>query len=183
MNLNKPRLTLHPHFLELLFAHKSKASAVFKDILGLHEISHFSISHIDNQGEMLTLSSTPSLEYNLFNSDLWRFDQTYHHTWYELCTSSPWQALYTPERYDELYYLKQAQTNYPIGLSMAVNKMDGYIIYSIAANSECPMTQDRFDNHHDDFYRIGTYCSNELLPLLLADRLTRAQETRIITSH
>lgn len=183
MSTIKPNLTLHPDFFEILFAHKSKVYSVFNDVLGLCDISHFAISHIDNQHKILTLSSTPSLEFNLFNSTLWRFDKTYHHQWYELCISSPWYTLYTPERYDELYFLKQIKHHYSIGLSMVIKVLDGYIIYSIASNKECLLTQKRFENQHADFYKIGAYCSNALLPLLLEHRIEGKHTTKIITSH
>ena len=167
MNLSNQLPSLHPHFLELLFAYKSQVAAVFNDILGLYEISHFAISHIDNQNRLLTFSSTPSLEFNLFNSELWRFDQTYQPIWYSLCSSSPWQSLYNFKRYDELYYLKQIKHHYPVGLSMAVKTSDSYIIYSIATDKKNPHTQEFFINQQEHFYRIGEYCNKGLKPLIL----------------
>ncbi len=162
------QISLHPNFLETLFAHKSQVSTVFKDILGLYKINHFAISHIDSQSRLLTLSSTPSLEFNLFSSNLWRFDKTYQPNWYSLCSSSPWQSLYSSERYDELYYLKQLKHHYPIGLSMAVKTADSHLIYSIASEAECQQTQAFFTSQQAHFNRIGEYCSNALLPLILA---------------
>lgn len=168
MNISNRQTSLHPDFLETLFAHKSQVSTVFKDILGLYEISHFAISHIDNQGRLLTLSSTPSLEFNLFNSALWRFDKTYQPSWYSLCLSSPWQSLYSSMRYDELYYLKQIKHRFPIGLSIAVKTADTYVIYSIASDKTCQQMQAFFINQQEHFYKIGEYCSNALLPLIVA---------------
>ena len=167
MNICNRQISLHPNFLEALFAHRSQVTTVFKDILGLYEISHFAISHIDSRQRLLTFSSTPSLEFNLFNSDLWRFDKTYHPSWYRLCLTSSWQPLYSSERYDELYYLKQIKPHYPIGLSMAVKTTDSYVIYSIASAKDCQQTQELFINQQSYFYRIGEYCSNALLPLIL----------------
>lgn len=166
MNLNNQQPSLHPNFLDMLFAYKSQVSAVFNDILGLYEIRHFAISHIDNQNRLTTFSSTPSLEFNLFNTEIWRFDQTYHPSWYSLCLSSPWQALYNFKRYDELYYLKQIKHYYTIGLSMAVKTSDSYVIYSIASDSKDQQTQAFFINQQAHFHRIGEYCSKSLLSLL-----------------
>lgn len=160
---------LHPHFLDTLFAYKGKVSSIFKDVLGLYEISHIAISHIDENSELLSLSSTPSLEFNLFNSNLWRFDRTYQTSWYSSCISSPWQSLYAPERYDELYYLKQIKHHYPLGLSLAVKLGDCHVIYSIATHKNCPYTHELFDNQHENFYKIGQYCNNLLWPLFNHD--------------
>ena len=162
MNKIKHSITPHPNFLETLFAYKSPVSAVFKDVLGLNDLHHIALSYIHNQ-QILTLSSTPSLEFNLFSSPLWQFDRTYHSSWYSLGTPSAWQSLYAPAQYDALYYLKQIKHHYPTGLSMAIKSMDSYIIYSIASHNDDALVE----NELTDFYKIGAYCSKALLPLLI----------------
>lgn len=155
----------HTHFLETLFAYQCKVGQVFKDVLGLCEINHIAISHIDSNHKFLTFSSTPSLEFNLFHSNLWRFDRTYQINWYSLCALSPWQSLYTPKHFDALYYLKQIKHQYPLGLSFAIKQKTSHLVYSMASHNDDLYTHERFTNHVEDFYKIGTYCSNALLPL------------------
>ena len=121
------------------------------------------MSYINSQHQLLSLSSTPSLEFNLFSSHLWQFDKTYQSQWYHLCKPSTWQALYTPKRYDELYYLKQVKHRYPVGLSMATQSMDAYIIYSLASHQVLALTEGQYE----DLYKIGAYCGNALLPIFL----------------
>ena len=158
-------ITPHANFLETLFAYQGKVSQVFKDVLGLCEINHIAVSHINSNQKLLAFSSTPSLEFNLFHSNLWRFDKTYQTSWYGLCALSPWQSLYTPKHFDALYYLKQIKHQYPLGLSFAVKLSNSHLVYSIASHKDCLPTRERFTNHQEDFYKIGTYCSNSLLPL------------------
>ncbi len=162
MNIKNQGITPHPAFLETLFAYKSQVSAVFKDVLGLNNVHHIALSTIHQQ-QLLTLSSTPSLEFNLFSSPLWQFDKTYQPCWYNLCKPSPWQSLYAPTRYNELYYLKQAKHQYPVGLSMAIESMDSPIIYSLASHNANALAE----HQQEDFYKIGAYCSHALLPVLL----------------
>src|SRR5688500_1882937 len=107
MDNYKSDVTIHADFLDFLFANKSKASSIFRDILGIHEIDHFSITLVDSKRQLLCLSSTPALEFNLFKSELWHFDQSYHPAWFKKEQSNSWQSLYDPLRYDELYYVKQ----------------------------------------------------------------------------
>ncbi len=165
MNHINKKIVPHPRVLETLFAYKGKVSSVFKDVLGLFDISHIALSRIDENLELQSLSSTPSLEFNLFKSSLWRFDKTYQTSWYSSCTPSPWQSLYAPERYDELYYLKQMQHHYPLGLSIAEKLTNCHVIYSIASHKDCQHTREIFESQHENFYKIGQYCSNLLLPL------------------
>ena len=155
----------HPQLLELLFAFKGKVSNVFRDVLGLHEIHHIALTHINNNQELITFSSTPSLEYNLFSGQLWRYDLSYSPQWYHLCTQAYWPALYHPNRYDELYYLKQIKHAFPLGLSLAATLNEKQVIFSLASHKSCLATQEVFTNQRDDFYKIGQYCSNMLNPL------------------
>ena len=164
INTNKT-ITPHSCFLETLFAYKSRASSVFRDVLGLYEISHIAISHIDNSRELLSFSSTPSLEFNLFKNNLWRFDKTFQPNWYSLCAHASWESLYAPERYDELYYLKQIKHHHPLSVSLSAKSATGHVIYSLATHKDCEHARDTFNTQHENFYKIGQYCTNLLLPL------------------
>lgn len=158
-------MTLHSQFLELLFIHQKTVNQAFKDVLGLHDINHMALTYVNNNQQIMSLSSTPSLEFNLFSTDLWPFDNTYQPGWYELCTSSPWQALYAPDHYQALYDLKQLKHRYLLGLSFAEKLEDGHMIYSIASHKDTPDTRDLFATQQEAFYRIGQYCRHLLLPI------------------
>lgn len=165
MENSRNTLELHPQFLDVLFAFKSKAFKTFREVLGIHELHHISVTRVDENNQMLSLSSTPALEFNLFSSPLWIYDNTYSPSWFHLKTQEFWQALYHPTRYDELYYLKQIKHTYPVGLSMASKVDNDYIIYSLASNKSCNYTKELFTTHHEDFYKIGQYCYNMLYSL------------------
>lgn len=164
MENSRKDLVLHSQLLEILFAFKSKVSNVFRDVLGIHEIHHIALTRINKHNELLTLSSTPAMEFNLFNSFLWKYDLTYNPKWFKLCAQDYWQTLYNKKRYDELYYLKQIKHGFPIGLSLAAKMNDHYVIYSIASHKSCSYTRELFSTHQEDFYKIGLYCSNMLNP-------------------
>lgn len=157
----------HPQLIEALFAFKSRVASVFRDVLGLHEIHHVAVAQINKKQEILTFSSTPAMEFNLFSSQLWRFDRSYDPLWIASCTQTAWQSLYDPTRYDELYYLKQLKHHYPIGYSLAAKSEDAFFIYSFASKRSCGHTQELFANQYDDFYKIGQYCSNMLSSLFM----------------
>lgn len=157
---------LHPELLEVLFMFKSKVSSVFRDVLGIHEIDHVAFARISEHNQLLVLSSTPAMEFNLFSSVLWRYDKTYQPQWFQTCMQDYWQNLYLHSRYDELYYLKQIKHAYSIGLSLAAKMGEEYYIYSLASRKSCAHTRELFAHQHEDFYKIGQYCSNNLIQLL-----------------
>lgn len=167
MDISQQGITLHPHWLNQLFAYQSKTRAVFSDVLGIHEINHIALAYLSSTHTLHALSSTPSMEYNLFSSGLWRFDRSYDLNWFSQCTSASWQSLYTPERFDELYYIKQAKPNYPLGLSIAAKTANGYIVYAIASATNTEYTQAIFSHQQHELIQIGQYCSTQLLPLLI----------------
>lgn len=167
MENSRSNLVPHPQFLEILFAFKNKVSTVFRDVLGMHEIHHIALTRINKNNQLLTLSSTPAMEFNLFKSPLWRYDQSYNPKWFNLCTQAYWQTLYNQARYDELYYLKQIKHSFPIGLSLAAKIDDNYVIYSLASHKSCAHTREVFATQQEDFYKIGQYCSNMLSPLFI----------------
>lgn len=155
----------HPFFLEALFTFKCKVSNIFREILGLHEINHIAITRINAKQEILTFSSTPALEFNLFNTNLWHFDKTYQKNWFQTLSQATWHSLYTAERYDELYYLKQIKHNYSLGYSLSARIEDIFFIYSFASMQFSSSTKEQFANNPDNFYKMGQYCTNQLIPL------------------
>lgn len=159
------KVTPHPAFLDFLFAFKKKTSSVFRDILGIHDLAHLAITQVSTGNHLLTLSSTPSLEFNLFSSPLWHYDRSYDPAWFSSPIPCYWHQLYHPERYDELYYLKQIKHQYALGLSLATALADKKIIYSLAIQHDTPQARELFSCMHDDFYKIGQYCFNLLEPL------------------
>jgi hypothetical protein len=154
----------HPQFWEILFAYRSRVSNIFKEILGLYEINHISLTRISNN-QLLTLSSTPAMEFNLFNSSLWRYDLSYNPKWYKQCTQDYWETLYHQKHYDELYYLKQIKHTLPLGLSFANQIGKEFVIYSLASHKSCPHTLELFTSQKEEFNKIGTYCSSMLDPI------------------
>ncbi|MBA2656652.1 MAG: hypothetical protein H0U70_06655 [Tatlockia sp.] len=152
----------HPQLLEALFVFRPRVSTIFRDVLGIHEIHHIAITQITSAQQILTFSSTPAMEFNLFNSNLWRYDKSYHPDWFRKCSQSDWQSLYTNSRYDELYYLKQVKHHYPLGYSLAAQLEENFFIYSFASHHACEQTRELFSHRYDDFYKIGQYCSKML---------------------
>ncbi len=167
MDIFQQDLALHPQWLDKLFAHKSKTRAIFRDVLTLHEVNHIAMTYITPHNTLLTLSSTPSLEYNLFSSVLWRFDNTYNPDWFKQCIHASWQSLYSAERYDELYYIKQIKPRYPLGISIATILGSGHVIYSIASAIDSEYTREIFSTKQDELLKLGQYCTTHLSSLFI----------------
>jgi hypothetical protein len=163
MDISAQNVILHPDWLNCLFAFKSKSRRVFRDVLGIYDITHIAIAYIAHNQPLLTLSSTPSLEYNLFSSPLWRFDASFHPDWFKQCQHASWQSLFAPERFDELYYIKHVKPRYPLGLSIARPLNNGHVIYAIGASKNTIEMQTLFNTEPDKLCQLGQYCMTQLL--------------------
>lgn len=173
----------HPQMLEALFAHRSKVASIFRDVLGLHEIHHLALTEINSHGEILIFSSTPAMEFNLFSTPLWRYDQSYNPLWYSKRTQANWQTLYSPERYDELYYLKQIKHNLPLGFSLAASREDTSLIYSMASRAAPEKFLTIIQNQREDLYKIGQYCSNLLFDLFQSYQQPTPASSLLLPEH
>ncbi len=162
---NPPPITLHPNALDLLFSHKETVSQVFKDVLGLHGIEHIALTHLLPTHELLALSSTPAMEFNLFSSPFWHFDKTYHPSWQATNTPARWEALYSKTHFDNLLYIKQIKPCLPLGLSFVTQTPKGPMVCSLASHSASAAQQGLFESHQPDFYKIGLYCAQKLMLL------------------
>ena len=178
-NWCKP-VTPHPQFLDLLFTFRSKVFSVYREIMGIHEISHIAVNYITNDQKLICLSSTPSIEFNLFSSPLWHFDRSYHPQWYLKKETALWQDLYHPERFDELYYLKQIKPRLSFGVTIGAEHQGRSLILSMATSKSCETTRELFEHKHDDFQKIGLYCFNQLKPLF--NPYDHAQENALATT-
>lgn len=165
MEYSYNKLMPHPKFLDTLFAFKSNVSNVFKDVLDIHQINHIAITRVDKSQQLLVLSSTPAMEYNLFTSNLWRYDNNYNPEHFCLGQMTPWPTLYQSEKYNELYAVRQLQHNFPTGFSLASTFADHSYIYSFASRHFSNEVREELIHIQDDFSKIGQYCANLLNPV------------------
>lgn len=164
MDIKIKDITPHPRMLDVLFAHKRQVTSLLEGILRIDGIDHIAITYINQYQELFIVSSTPAIEFNLFSGQLWRMDYTYRPVWFNKCTQASWQSLYLPERYDELYYLKQQKNHYPFGQSFA-SQLDGLpMIFSIASHTCCLHKKQIIKKHHQLFYETGRECAKVVFP-------------------
>lgn len=172
MEIPQHTISLHPEWLAMLFAHKSKTRAIFSDVLGLHDVHHIAIAYIAPNHHLFSISSSPSLEYNLLSSSLWQYDNAYNPTWFQRHETAHWQSLYAPERYDELYYLKQIKPHYPLGIAIATPHKTGHVIYTLASQHDNRHTHALFNKQRHELLQLGQYCLRQLTPLFFDDEVS-----------
>lgn len=162
MDLIKSNCTIHPMADVFLFEHKRAVSRVFRDIIGHCEVNHLSIALINDQNEIIFLSYTPSMEYNLIQSGLWAYDGTYHPDFYKASSCKHWDGLYHSNRYHDLVHLKQIRTGFKAGVSISTEIDNLFIVYSFATKSNTASAATQLLYKRVRLTQMGWYCLQKL---------------------
>ncbi len=159
--------TLHPLAHPLLFQHKRKLLSVFSDVIGINEIDHISMACITHANEIIYLSHTPSIEYQLMTSDLWSYDALHAPHFYTNDQPKLWSELYHSDKYHALHAIKQAKHGFKTGFSIPTQQHGLHLVYSFATKSPTPDPDLVFLARRDEFLSLGHYCFNKLSDLVL----------------
>lgn len=160
------KCTIHPQAVDFLFEYKRKVSRQFRNVLGLCEVDHAAITFINSKFELLFLSFTPSIEFNLINSGLWRYDDNYCPDFFMQEKGKFWHELYHQDKFSRLANIKQITTGYSTGISIPAKFNDGYIIYSFALKSSDPKDQITLYEKQNELIKMGRYCLNKIEAVL-----------------
>ena len=158
--------TPHPLAYRFLFEHKRETLRVFRDVVGYVNLDHISIAYINLDNDVIFLSHTPSLEYNLIHSGLWAYDLSYCAQFYHNHQSMYWEQLYDQGKYNKLLYLKQQRYHFTTGFSIPIQKGPISLIYSFATQSQSVDAMHLFLEKQPTLIELGDYCFNQLEKLI-----------------
>jgi len=163
LNLNNSmNLKMHPKILTILFNHKNEILRKLTDLRGLHYLDHISILLVNSHREIIILSITPSVEFNLIAQDLWQFDRSFDPAQFSTGQLLFWDNSYTSEYYYQLKYLKEIKHNFSLGFNV-LRKIEGfYLIYSFATRSDDLNLKNYYQSIATDLYSLGDYGYKEL---------------------
>ncbi len=165
--INKYHCTPHLNAETLLFKHKRVALGVFRDVIGINEIDHISIACINMNDEVIFISHTPSIEYNLITSGLWVYDMAYHFDFYKNNNNQYWDQLYHHTKLAELTNIKQTTHQFSSGFSIPIKQDNCHLIYSFATKSKDAHSKSFFCDKQDELVKIGHYCFHKLATIFL----------------
>lgn len=154
--------TPHPQAENLLFQNKRDLLTVFSDVIGTYELAHLSITCISQTNEVVFLSHTPSIEYNLITSGLWKYDLSYDPLFYKSNQSRLWGELYDLDKYPDLHHLKQTKNQFSFGFSIPIKRDGFYLIYSFATKVRHINPHLFFFDKQNELIKMGNYCFNKL---------------------
>lgn len=177
MDVNAP-ITLHRSAKIYLYEHYRKLRKIFGDVLGLMEIDYLSIAMINNKNELFFLSSSPSIEYNLIEKNIWQLDKIYNGNFIQQDKAQWWSDINARDN-DELYHYKQASQKLMMGLSVPDLYDEYRVIYSFGFQSDNEQIRINIQNNIYELLNIGRFCLKKITKTIpLPDRLHPFSSTK-----
>ncbi|MFO3122370.1 hypothetical protein SCQ99_14760 [Legionella pneumophila serogroup 1] len=153
-------IKLHPEVIEILFENSRHIKNVFSKLKGLHGITHMGMVCIDPSRELTAFSTTPSIEYNLFNQDLWLEDHCYH-PGIETKNSLIWWD-YANEKIERV---KLRNNGFTIGMTIYRPIGDFVFLYSFATNERVSGLREYYSENLFSLIDIGDFFYKSLREL------------------
>lgn len=176
----KASCIVHPRAQEILFEQKRKISKIFREVIGHYEMDHLSIAVIKKNNELFFFSSTPSIEFNLIEKNLWAYDGSYHPDFYQTPQCQLWSKLYHPDKLMELRFIKQIMTGYASGFSAAIEFNNFHLVYSFATKSRAPQAEMEFIRLSNTLIKLGNFCFKKIVDDVFPELFTNASSANLI---
>lgn len=152
-------VTLHNEAVSYLFEHFYSTRRIFSNVLGQMEIDFISIAIIDKSKKLFFLSSCPSIEKNLIERNLWKYDNSYSESFISKKKPKLWSDLYDPEYAKLIYQFKQSELKINSGISIPHNYEEYNIVFSYGFKSEYLFSEKEINK----LKAIGCFCLRELM--------------------
>ena len=131
--LAQKQARLHSEIVTILFENRRYIKTIFLDIHGLYEIAHVGLTIIDPSADLVVFSSTPNIEYNLIQQNLWRNDPCFSPSIQNNHELSWWNDHKITSDLEKIK-LKNNQLTEGLTISRQIN--DFYLLYSFATRSK-----------------------------------------------
>ncbi|PJE14686.1 MAG: flagellar biosynthesis protein FlgJ [Legionella sp.] len=163
MDVSVSAITLHPQAKTFLFEHYFTLKRVFSDVIGLLEIDYLSIALITRKNELLFFSSSPGIESNLIEHNLWQLDKSYHEEFIQSAQAQWWDVLYPKGDQNNLRHYKQEAEGFSIGLAIPAHFEQFRVVYSLALKSRDETIKNKLQNEIDNLVNMGKFCLMRIL--------------------
>jgi hypothetical protein len=149
---------LHKDALLMSFQNQWQIRQVYKEIIGLNDVDHFSINIVPPSGEMSIISYNPSIVYKIFKDGTYLYNGTISPTYYENLDFYTWDQCYDRRFYSRVKFSLQVQNGIDMGVNLIHREFGFNILFSFASKRE---HSDLFINaveNNKKFFEMGFHC-------------------------
>lgn len=139
---------------------------IYKEIIGVDNIHHFSLNVVDHNGKMLILSYKPQIAYNIFKDGTYRYNGSISPTYYDNKDHYSWDETYHPNYYHQLKNNMERKNGIDKGVVL-VKRVGGLtLLYSFATKINGVDFMQALLEQKEHFYSIGDHCFEQISPIL-----------------
>lgn len=153
---------LHENATLISFANCHKLATVYKEIIGLENIHHFSLNVVDEAEKMSILSFNPQIAYNIFKDGSYLYNGSISPSYYNNFSLYTWDEAYDP-RYATFLKNNMERKN---GINKGVvitKKVNGLtLLYSFATKADGQEFVLQIQEQQDEFYKMGDHCFEQI---------------------
>jgi hypothetical protein len=157
-NLNFEIPKLHKSSVMISFEHCYLLAKVYKEIIGIEDISHFSINISDKNDHLYVLSYNPQIAFNIFKNGTYVFNGSISPTYYKNFDIYTWDETYHPAKKQMLLNTMERKNNITKGVVLTKKTDDLLLMYSFATRKDGPGFESIIQENKQYFYSIGDYC-------------------------
>ena len=153
---------LHKDVLDISYQHQYKIRSVFKEILGIHDIDHFSLDLVRPDGEMIFFSGTPSHAYEICKRGYGAYDGIISPDYYKNYEFYWWKDAAHKAYANKIDTIRSEVLGLKHGFMLVRKWDDFHLIYSFATKNGSLDFQTNVINQINVFLKIGDWAYNEM---------------------
>lgn len=153
----RPKMILHPKILEALFKNQREISLKLSNIKGLFKIEHIAMIILTPDDEIIVFSSTPAVEFNLIEKNLWQFDESFKPHHHRDGSFFWWEEAYANGYREKIKEIKQSSYRFTVGFCLARKINKEHIVFSYATRSRDKNIKEYYENHTKELLTMSDY--------------------------
>lgn len=157
---------LHECASTMSFEQCSKLLKIYQEVIGVRNITHFSLNVVDAQGKMAILSYRPQIAYNIFKDGTYLYNGSISSTYYNHKSLYSWDETYAPSHYKLLKNNMENKNGINKGVVLVKKIKNLTLLYSFATRTDGNDFYSDINESTDQFYEIGDHCFNQINPIL-----------------
>ena len=165
---------LHKNAATISYENCVNLRKVYKEIIGLNNIHHFSINVVDYDDKMTILSYNPQIAYNIFKDGSYRYNGSISSTYYNNMDLYTWDETYDPKFHHILKNNMEIKNGIQKGVVLIKRTNGLTLLYSFATKLNGTDFVYEIENQKELFYGMGDHCFNQVSTII---------EERIICSE
>ncbi len=162
---HKPPI-LHENATLISFSNCHKLGSVYKEIIGLENIHHFSLNVVDEAGKMSILSFNPQIAYNIFKDGSYLYNGSISPSYYNNFSLYTWDEAYDPRYATFLKNNMERKNGINKGVVITKKAHGLTLLYSFATKADGQEFVLQIQEQQDAFYKMGDHCFGQIQSII-----------------